>query len=174
MRNKTSSNHHLLTALHSHRRRAPEHALDQGAGHTTDRSGDEPGAGTQHNAGTLGSASSAFRRCPRRQRQAFIRPALGAVLIAAAHVGLLATPAAMAQQADVVVAETSLVAQVNINTATADELALGLRGVGASKAEAIVRYREQFGRFTSIEELAEVTGIGAATIERNRDVIRLQ
>jgi competence protein ComEA len=37
-----------------------------------------------------------------------------------------------------------------------------------------VRYREQFGPFESIEELTEVRGIGAATLERNRERIRLE
>jgi competence protein ComEA len=74
--------------------------------------------------------------------------------------------------------EAELVAQaptsVNINTASAAELATLLNGVGGSKAEAIVRYREQFGLFESVEELSEVTGIGASTIERNRALIRVQ
>lgn len=68
-----------------------------------------------------------------------------------------------------VVATTS----VNINGASAAELAAGLNGVGLSKAEAIVRYREQFGDFQSVDELTDVTGIGAATVERNRSVIVL-
>ena len=63
---------------------------------------------------------------------------------------------------------------VNINTATARELAEALNGIGVSKAEAIVRYRTQFGPFGSIEELTEVRGIGAATVERNRSLLRLQ
>lgn len=64
-------------------------------------------------------------------------------------------------------------ANVNINSASADELARQLNGVGSSKAEAIVRYREQFGPFESIDELAEVVGIGPSTVERNRPLIRL-
>jgi competence protein ComEA len=63
---------------------------------------------------------------------------------------------------------------VDINTASAEELAASLSGVGASKAEAIVRYREQFGPFASIDELTEVAGIGAATVERNRALMRLR
>jgi competence protein ComEA len=70
-------------------------------------------------------------------------------------------------------AETMPEAVVDINTASASELAAGLNGVGASRAEAIVRYREQFGPFESIEELAEVSGIGPATVERNRAILRL-
>jgi competence protein ComEA len=63
---------------------------------------------------------------------------------------------------------------IDINSATAAELAAGLNGVGASRAEAIVRYREQFGPFESIEELVEVGGIGPATVERNRALLRLR
>jgi competence protein ComEA len=71
-------------------------------------------------------------------------------------------------------AEQSSSAAVNINVASANELASLLNGVGARKAEAIVRYREQFGPFESVDELSEVAGIGASTVERNRAVIRLQ
>ncbi|MEM1404511.1 MAG: helix-hairpin-helix domain-containing protein [Pseudomonadota bacterium] len=70
--------------------------------------------------------------------------------------------------------EVFATAPVNINGATAAELAAGLNGVGLSKAEAIVRYREQFGDFESVEELTDVTGIGTATVERNRSVIILR
>nr|WP_152025403.1 ComEA family DNA-binding protein [Congregibacter litoralis] len=79
--------------------------------------------------------------------------------------------------AEAVVVEQKLEEQsavVNINSATALELAEGLTGIGGSKAEAIVRYREEFGPFESIDELSEVTGIGAATVERNRQRLRLQ
>ncbi|WOJ98463.1 ComEA family DNA-binding protein [Congregibacter brevis] len=70
-------------------------------------------------------------------------------------------------------AETST-DSVNINSASAPELSSQLNGIGGSKAEAIVRYREQFGPFESVEELSEVTGIGAATVERNRKLIRIR
>ncbi|MDT8429020.1 MAG: ComEA family DNA-binding protein [Pseudomonadales bacterium] len=62
---------------------------------------------------------------------------------------------------------------VNINTADAPTLAIALDGVGESRAEDIVAYREQHGEFKSIEALAEVRGIGPATVERNRDRIRI-
>ncbi|MBE6760188.1 MAG: ComEA family DNA-binding protein [Ruminococcaceae bacterium] len=55
---------------------------------------------------------------------------------------------------------------VNINTATAHELEETLPGIGSSKAEAIVEYRERMGGFTSVEELAEVDGIGAELLRR--------
>lgn len=58
---------------------------------------------------------------------------------------------------------------VNVNTATAEELAAGLVGVGPAKAQAIVEYREQHGPFSTPEDLLEVKGIGPKLLERNRD-----
>lgn len=66
------------------------------------------------------------------------------------------------------------VTQVNINTADATTLAQQLKGVGASRAEEIIRYREAYGPFASVEELSEVKGIGPATLERNRALITLE
>jgi competence protein ComEA len=64
-----------------------------------------------------------------------------------------------------------IVAGININTANAELLADVLNGVGSAKAEAIVAYRDTNGNFSSIEGLALVKGIGAATVERNRSMI---
>lgn len=60
---------------------------------------------------------------------------------------------------------------VNINTADAATLAARLNGVGESKAEAIVAYREEHGAFKSVDQLAQVKGIGQKTVERNRDML---
>lgn len=49
--------------------------------------------------------------------------------------------------------------QVNINTATAEELT-DLPGVGEVLAERIIAYREEHGAFRAAEELMEVDGIG--------------
>ena len=61
--------------------------------------------------------------------------------------------------------------QVDINTADAKTLAQSLDGVGLSKAEAIVAYRNAHGPFESLEDLAKVKGIGPRIIEANRDAI---
>ncbi|MEO8669808.1 MAG: helix-hairpin-helix domain-containing protein [Tahibacter sp.] len=60
---------------------------------------------------------------------------------------------------------------VNVNTADATAIAASLKGVGQSKAEAIVAYREKNGAFKSADELTKVKGIGEKTIEHNRDMI---
>jgi competence protein ComEA len=62
---------------------------------------------------------------------------------------------------------------VNINTASAEEIAESLNGIGASKAEEIVRYRDEHGAFTDLDELVNVKGIGIRTVDKNRDNIVL-
>ncbi|HEY6529348.1 MAG TPA: helix-hairpin-helix domain-containing protein [Cellvibrionaceae bacterium] len=64
-------------------------------------------------------------------------------------------------------------AAVNINTADAATLAAALNGIGIKKAEAIIAYREQIGKFTSADQLLEVKGIGKATLDKNKDKIKL-
>lgn len=56
---------------------------------------------------------------------------------------------------------------VNINTASAEELATLLKGIGVKKAQAIVEYREANGPFLTIDDLAKVKGIGDATVRNN-------
>jgi competence protein ComEA len=62
---------------------------------------------------------------------------------------------------------------VDINKADASTIAKELVGVGMSKAEAIVAYREKNGAFKNLDDLSKVKGIGVKTLERNRANIRL-
>ena len=62
---------------------------------------------------------------------------------------------------------------VNINTASAQELAAVLVGVGEQKAGEIVAWREAHGAFTAKEQLLEVKGIGQATLDKNASRIDL-
>ncbi len=62
---------------------------------------------------------------------------------------------------------------VNINRASESELT-SLKGIGSSKAQAIILYREMFGDFKNVNELAQVKGIGAKTIEKNRSRLQVQ
>jgi len=57
---------------------------------------------------------------------------------------------------------------ININSADAATLA-SLDGIGSSKAEAIIAYRKANGPFKTPEELANVKGIGARTVEKNAE-----
>ncbi len=63
--------------------------------------------------------------------------------------------------------------KVNINKATYEEL-LTLPGIGETYARRIIEYRKRNGPFARVEDLQNVEGIGAATIERLRDLITLQ
>lgn len=62
---------------------------------------------------------------------------------------------------------------ININRATESELTT-LHGIGSSKAQAIILYREMFGDFQTVDELEKVKGIGPKTIEKNRSRLRVQ
>ena len=62
---------------------------------------------------------------------------------------------------------------VNINTASAKDLAKNLSGIGLKKAEAIIRYRKEHGGFHAAEDLALVKGIGMKTVEKNKKDILL-
>ena len=62
---------------------------------------------------------------------------------------------------------------VNVNSAGAEEIAESLKGVGMSKAEAIVNYRNEHGQFKHIDELVNVKGIGIRTVDINREYILL-
>jgi len=62
-------------------------------------------------------------------------------------------------------------APVNINKASTAQLALELNGIGPSKAEAIVRYREEHGAFKTVDDLVNVKGIGPKTLEKLRSQI---
>ena len=62
---------------------------------------------------------------------------------------------------------------VNVNSASAEEIAEALKGVGMSKAAAIVSYRSENGQFKHVDELVNVKGIGIRTVDINRDYILL-
>ncbi len=53
---------------------------------------------------------------------------------------------------------------VNVNTASAAEIAKNLKGIGMKKAQAIIAYRTKHGAFKSADELANVKGIGSKTV----------
>ena len=58
---------------------------------------------------------------------------------------------------------------VNLNSATADAIAAGMVGIGPAKARAIVEYREAHGPFKTVDDLLQIKGIGAATLDKNRE-----
>ena len=89
--------------------------------------------------------------------QGIVSRSLGAVLS-------MALLLAIAQAA---VAETK---QINVNTATAEELT-SLQGIGKVKSQAIVEYREKNGPFKTVDQLKEVSGIGDKMLEQLRPYV---
>ena len=98
------------------------------------------------------------------------------MLLATALCGVSAISHAAPNQADGAPSAPSAAAvqaMVNLNTADAETLGRELIGIGATKAQAIVAYRQAHGPFQSVDELLEVKGIGAATLEKNRSKLQL-
>ena len=61
---------------------------------------------------------------------------------------------------------------MDLNTATVDQLD-ALPGVGPVTAGAIVSWRQANGKFTSVDQLGEVDGIGPARLEKLRNLVRV-
>jgi competence protein ComEA len=61
---------------------------------------------------------------------------------------------------------------IALNSATQADLET-LPGIGPAMAERIIAYRDEIGQFTTIDELDNVSGIGEATLERLRPLLRL-
>ncbi|MBE3570095.1 MAG: helix-hairpin-helix domain-containing protein [Bacillales bacterium] len=62
---------------------------------------------------------------------------------------------------------------VNINTATAEELQ-NLPGIGKTRAQSIIEYRETNGPFQKVEDLKNISGIGDKTYDKLKDKVTLK
>ena len=60
--------------------------------------------------------------------------------------------------------------KININTAD-KEILMTLPGIGEAKADAIIQYREEYGAFTSIEEIQNIPGIKQAVFAKIKEII---
>jgi competence protein ComEA len=87
------------------------------------------------------------------------------------------TQTAVAAKAEAAASAASAAPQtvkLNINSADAAAFQRELVGIGETKAKAIVQYREENGPFSSVDDLLEVKGIGAKTLEKNREKLSLE
>lgn len=62
--------------------------------------------------------------------------------------------------------------KVRVNYATQDEIET-LSGIGPSKAQAIIQYRDEHGFFKTVEDLLQISGIGEKTLENIKDDIQI-
>ena len=90
---------------------------------------------------------------------------------------VFSTPRAVRRSVQVLIASCiplfAFAGPVDINKADAKTIAKELDGIGLSRAQAIVEYREKNGGFKNVDDLKKVKGIGAKTLEQNRSNIRL-
>lgn len=90
-------------------------------------------------------------------------------LVLSLFAGMVAWQGAYAQDAPAKPAQSA--STININSASAEEIADILNGVGLTKAEAIVSYRKENGPFKTLADLGNVKGIGEKTLEKNKSLI---
>lgn len=62
---------------------------------------------------------------------------------------------------------------ININTADKETLMSVIKGVGEKKADAIIAYRSENGNFKSVDDLANVKGIGQTTVDKHREQLSI-
>jgi competence protein ComEA helix-hairpin-helix repeat region len=88
-----------------------------------------------------------------------LKHVLFAVLLASQpFVGNMVMAGEKVAAATVTPAKQNESSKLNINTATAEQF-MELKGIGKKKADAIIAWRTQHGKFTTIEQMSEVIGI---------------
>lgn len=85
---------------------------------------------------------------------------------------VLTTEAAATVQPGQETAESSRDGRVDINTADASAL-MSLPGIGQSKADAIIAYRNEHGAFKAPEELMNISGIKEGVYQKIKDSIKV-
>lgn len=68
-------------------------------------------------------------------------------------------------------AQSTVEGLVDINSASAEEIAAAANGIGINTARDLVKWRKANGPFESLDDLVKVGGIGKATVERNQGVL---
>ena len=85
---------------------------------------------------------------------------------------LLSSAITLGSFAPLSLAEDTLL--INLNTASAVDIAEAIDGVGEVRAAAIISLREELGGFTMLEQLLDVKGISEGTLARIRSIIVLE
>ena len=69
--------------------------------------------------------------------------------------------------------QSAVINSINVNNASAEELAAALKGVGLERAKAIVAWRNKNGQFKQVDDLLKVKGIGKKILSANAEKISL-
>jgi competence protein ComEA len=112
----------------------------------------------------------AIERAGGSQKEADLNPVNLAELLTDGMVVYIPKKGESEQQTPFHGTQSSSKERIHVNTASAEELEK-LNGIGKAKAEAIIRYREEHGKFHSLEDLKEVPGIGESTIDQFREQV---
>jgi len=62
---------------------------------------------------------------------------------------------------------------IDINAADQETL-MTIKGIGEKRAAAIIAYRDQHGRFKSVDELIDVQGVSESLVEKSRDSLTVK
>lgn len=63
--------------------------------------------------------------------------------------------------------------RIDLNAATREELS-ALPGIGETRAEAILRFRAVHGHLRSVDDLRDVPGLDAKTVDRLRPFVKVE
>lgn len=97
-----------------------------------------------------------------------LKQVLFAVLLASQpFVGNMVMAGEKIAPATVASAQQNESSKLNINTATAEQF-MELKGIGKKKADAIIAWRTQHGKFSSIEQMSEVIGISEKFVTEHK------
>lgn len=97
---------------------------------------------------------------------------LFAVVLSLFIVSLPVQSASNQLSAAVVKPDKKPISKIDLNTADIKSLSQAVKGIGQKRAEAIVKYRQEHGNFKSIEELAQVRGLGQQFVKKH--LVQLQ
>ncbi|MDD3370178.1 MAG: helix-hairpin-helix domain-containing protein [Lachnospiraceae bacterium] len=78
-----------------------------------------------------------------------------------------------AEQESRLAAESAADGKINLNTATKEQLCT-LPGIGATRADSIIAYRDQAGSFQTVEDIMKVNGIKSSVYEKIKEQIKVE
>lgn len=141
----------------------------RGTGRHQDHQGKD-GDGAQHGTGDSGNTGSAVGQAEESERDHALQQEAGQRGGAAGISGQPSQGAGLSGNGGNPGSAGKQDTRININSASEEQLKT-IKGIGPSTAKKIIAYRTSHGRFTSVDELLNVAGIGAKTLAKIRGSI---